>query len=477
MHGVWRPPNQEEVLCDLGTDCSDCGPYVGGPYTPSWDSNGTQGPVEYLRSREVPMFARATASKPSFMFPFTDHERDRDVSYYMNMTGSIEGGIARIFEEVLKGRCIGPDGRRRVVLDVGANFGYFSVYAALFGCRVIAWEPVPLFRAYVNWALAINNVTHLVDLRPYVASSTRGQVMKMAVPTRGADTWGTASVDGANNNPQRVGEWVTTTSERVDDVVSPSDHVLLMKLDVEGFEHEVLAGSSALFDRGLENLVMEYSPYIAERLNDRPRERKYLGMLEELLRRSYRIGLLDDNISKPFKVPGSKVSVMKEVTPTNLMYDVKDVETGCLKNAPVETLRVYPSWNYWFSWGCLQWRPMWSHPKSFRSTFFHNTNIWAHKRSLVPPGEPAPDFQTSWPVGILALEEDARTNFFSKVHIHTGVGMANCIMVEPMNQVVNHCKCRDAKVCGEEEKLVLQLLKDGKMPHRYELPVFTGTQQ
>uniref|UniRef100_A0A7S2QUD9 Uncharacterized protein n=1 Tax=Chlamydomonas chlamydogama TaxID=225041 RepID=A0A7S2QUD9_9CHLO len=94
-----------------------------------------------------------------------------------------------------------------------------------------------------------------------------------------------------------------------------------------------------------------------------------------------------------------------------------------------------------------------------------------------PPGEPAPDFQTSWPVGILALEEDARTNFFSKVHIHTGVGMANCIMVEPMNQVVNHCKCRDAKVCGEEEKLVLQLLKDGKMPHRYELPVFTGTQQ
>lgn len=41
----------------------------------------------------------------------------------------------QIFYEVLRKGCIRPDGSRALVLDVGANFGYFSVYAALLGCR------------------------------------------------------------------------------------------------------------------------------------------------------------------------------------------------------------------------------------------------------------------------------------------------------------------------------------------------------
>jgi hypothetical protein len=31
--------------------------------------------------------------------------------------------------------CIKPDGTRRLFLDVGANFGWYSVYAASLGCR------------------------------------------------------------------------------------------------------------------------------------------------------------------------------------------------------------------------------------------------------------------------------------------------------------------------------------------------------
>ncbi len=41
----------------------------------------------------------------------------------------------QVFYEVLKNRCVRPDGSRALVLDVGANFGYFAVYAALLGCR------------------------------------------------------------------------------------------------------------------------------------------------------------------------------------------------------------------------------------------------------------------------------------------------------------------------------------------------------
>lgn len=33
-----------------------------------------------------------------------------------------------------------------------------------FNRRVVAWEPVPLFRAYLAHAVALNNVTHLVQV-------------------------------------------------------------------------------------------------------------------------------------------------------------------------------------------------------------------------------------------------------------------------------------------------------------------------
>ena len=89
----------------------------------------------------------------------------------------------QIFHESLKDRCVGPDGKRRLVLDVGANFGFFAVYAAKLGCRVIAWEPVPRFVAFARWTIAANNVSDLVDLRERVVSNEAGQKISMSAPT------------------------------------------------------------------------------------------------------------------------------------------------------------------------------------------------------------------------------------------------------------------------------------------------------
>lgn len=37
-------------------------------------------------------------------------------------------------------------------------------------CRVIAWEPVPRFRAFFEWAVAANDLGHLITIRPRVIS-------------------------------------------------------------------------------------------------------------------------------------------------------------------------------------------------------------------------------------------------------------------------------------------------------------------
>ena len=41
--------------------------------------------------------------------------------------------------------CAGPGA---VALDVGGNMGYYSVYLAAVGCRVLAWEVQPEMLAY-----------------------------------------------------------------------------------------------------------------------------------------------------------------------------------------------------------------------------------------------------------------------------------------------------------------------------------------
>lgn len=46
------------------------------------------------------------------------------------------------------------------------QFGYYTLLAASMGCRVVAWEPVPFFAAYLKYGLLRNNLTHRVEVRP-----------------------------------------------------------------------------------------------------------------------------------------------------------------------------------------------------------------------------------------------------------------------------------------------------------------------
>lgn len=60
---------------------------------------------------------------------------------------------------------------------------------------MIAWEPVPLFRAYVHYNLQRNNVTHLVQLRDKVVGPEDKQKLEMMVGAgcRGKMWWGNSA--------------------------------------------------------------------------------------------------------------------------------------------------------------------------------------------------------------------------------------------------------------------------------------------
>jgi hypothetical protein len=198
-----------EVRCDLGTDCTDCGGQPRPPRRTAFasldavlgkgsgaDEPGASAPsLASLIERGIKVKAAWTSTQPPFIMPFTDGKADFDVSHGMESQRAVEP-LYNLYWRRLTEQCCARGG---LVLDVGANFGYYALFAAALGCHVLAWEPVPTFRAFLALGAALNNATDRLHVRSAVVGNVSGQSVNVRVPERGI--WGTASVDGLNVDP------------------------------------------------------------------------------------------------------------------------------------------------------------------------------------------------------------------------------------------------------------------------------------
>jgi FkbM family methyltransferase len=117
-------------------------------------------------------------------------------------------------------------------LDVGANVGTYTILAAsVCGARAIAFEPDPRAVAVLRRNIAINHLSALADVRETALGGFHGQIAL----TVGLDTMN--RVAGADDYARQV---VPIT--RLDDCTG-AEMPTLIKLDVEGFEEEVLSGA------------------------------------------------------------------------------------------------------------------------------------------------------------------------------------------------------------------------------------------
>jgi len=448
------------VKCDLGTDCADCGEWQ--PKGPvSWDTNTGKGPISVLMAKGVDVRVKDAHLPPvgdppraPFWFAFTDPKKDTDVSQHMAMGGVVEPSITKIFYQVFKEHCIrqkGKDGNKPALfVDVGANFGWFTAVAASMGCRVMAFEPVPHFRAFLEYTVALNGFGDLVDVRHEVVSHETGKELRLVVPSKGY--WGTAGINGLNidsNIPGAVLENVTAKSVTLGDAVN--EEVLLLKVDVEGWEWSVFRGASTLFDRHpVHNIVMEYSPGVPERSFLHDDIINTVQMLIDLSNRKYKIAHLGEG--KTGVTFDSPLGEFEEVTPVNLQYDLTDanaLKDGKLGCPPIKELQ----------WSC-QSLPEDVSPRSLRSVIGHNTNLWLSKDDAL--------MKLRGHIGMIKLDEPSST-FTITAHPGWGMGMRWCNGIEPVYQVRHRCKCSNKDVCGEQEQQAIKLAKEGKLPQNYVL--------
>lgn len=65
-----------------------------------------------------------------------------DVGRVISETGGFAACETALFRHFLKSQC--EKDINTLVVDVGANIGFFSLYSAAMGCRVESFEPTPL---------------------------------------------------------------------------------------------------------------------------------------------------------------------------------------------------------------------------------------------------------------------------------------------------------------------------------------------
>ena len=132
----------------------------------------------------------------------------------------------------------------KLVVDVGANIGYFSFIAALSGCRVISFEPVHYNVRQIERTMQRNNLPNWRVYRNAVSSVTGGVVHLHTTDGR----------VNAGNHKIRPGGSDHAYTVRLDDVIK--EDIAFMKIDVEGYEAFVVSGARDLFCKYTVNAVV-----------------------------------------------------------------------------------------------------------------------------------------------------------------------------------------------------------------------------
>lgn len=200
-------------------------------------------PSQLLRRLRIGLFP----PKPGYRMERTLWGLDLEVDPTKSMGRGIAGtGVhdAAVCEAIVRLTRSGD-----TVVDVGANVGCMSTLAALVAGRdgrVLAFEPHPeLFQVLSRNARGVGGRGARIELHP-LALGPRAARMNLVMPPDFQGNDGIARI----SLREGVGDKSISVSVHPLDELMPQGTVQLMKLDVEGYELEVLRGAAAMLAAG-----------------------------------------------------------------------------------------------------------------------------------------------------------------------------------------------------------------------------------
>ena len=183
------------------------------------------------------------------IIPFVEGTRLIARPGLMGATGIYYTGLYEFEEMAFTLHALRPGDR---FVDVGAHIGAFSILAAgAAGARALAVEPVPASFAHLQDNIHLNGLSGMVHALNLGIASKAGRL-----------TFTTGK--GAANGVVPANSSATHFASTVEVDVLPLDALTadfpptILKIDVEGYEHEVIAGAArTLADPGLLAILIE----------------------------------------------------------------------------------------------------------------------------------------------------------------------------------------------------------------------------
>jgi len=196
-------------------------------------------------------------STPPFAFAMPSKKEKEGVALSILEDGVLEEATQLVFQYLLNKACSRTPGGRLVV-DAGANLGYFTTYSAVMGCRVVSFEPQPRLGVLFRTSLALNGVEKRVALHNNIITSNPRDTKPLKIVYQ-PGCWACSFVEYAEPGDRSTHNSFIIPPTKIDDVVD--EDVLLFKIDVEGFEVKALTSAEHLLTtRKVENILIEWSP-------------------------------------------------------------------------------------------------------------------------------------------------------------------------------------------------------------------------
>ena len=218
-----------------------------------------------------------TNTEPRFVFVY--NPRDYDMTR-MARHGVLEPALTLAWHDATRACC---RERRGMVVDVGGNFGWYTLYSIALGCDVFVIEPVPAWLEVLTLGIALNPgfASHVKIVQNVVYPDRGNYTLRVPKPEGEERMYlGMTYMQGSAGRIKGYKDHMTYThvarAIRLDDVVRGD--VCLLKADVEGYEPQVLHTAQRVFaERRVYALQIEMS-----RAQDRQQRCATVKMLEHL---------------------------------------------------------------------------------------------------------------------------------------------------------------------------------------------------
>eukprot|EP00465_Bigelowiella_longifila_P007076 CAMPEP_0185275656 /NCGR_PEP_ID=MMETSP1359-20130426/54444_1 /TAXON_ID=552665 /ORGANISM="Bigelowiella longifila, Strain CCMP242" /LENGTH=257 /DNA_ID=CAMNT_0027869081 /DNA_START=305 /DNA_END=1075 /DNA_ORIENTATION=- len=243
-----------------------------------------------------------SSTAPRFSMWIMQTYLDPMISAQLHLTGAFDLHVLAAISRTVQAECALsiPAEANPLVVDVGANVGFFSLYMASQGCQVLAFEPQQNLIDPIKTSTCLNGLNRRINIKNAALAAINDEEEAELY----YDGWNIGDARLARSC-ERAGGYgrcqQVDSIVQLDDVIPEREQIFLIKIDVSGMENSVLQSMERLLaSQSVHHIVLNYNPSFIG-------IRESANLLEKLHNYGYSIFYL------PFKQKG--VSRRKIPTP------------------------------------------------------------------------------------------------------------------------------------------------------------------